>query len=109
MILEATALITFLKLLNIDAGRIIEGLFIFFTAFSFMMFISWKYVWPMFKKFIETMDELKSSVTDLNKTLQEHIVQTDLRLQEGTENFESLGAQIAELTKRIHALEHKEN
>ena len=109
MLLEATALITFLKSIGIDAGRIIEGLFIFFTAFSFMLYVSWKHVWPMLKKFIETMDELKSSVTDLNKTLQEHIVQTDLRLQEGTENFESLRAQITELTKRITALESKED
>lgn len=109
MLLEATALIAFLKSVGIDAGRIIEGLFVFFTAFSFMMFVSWKHVWPMLKKFIETMDELKSSVTDLNKTLQEHIVQTDLRLQEGTENFESLRTQITELTKRITALESKED
>lgn len=109
MLLEATALVTFLKSVGIDAGRIIEGLFVFFTAFSFMMFVAWKHVWPMLKKFIETMDELKSSVTDLNKTLQEHIVQTDLRLQEGTENFESLRTQITELTKRITALESKED
>ena len=107
--IEATTIIALLKSLGIDAGRIIEGLFIFFTAFSFMMFVSWKHVWPMLKKFIETMDELKSSVTDLNKTLQEHIVQTDLRLQEGTENFESLRTQITELTKRITALESKED
>lgn len=107
--IEATTIIALLKSLGIDAGRIIEGLFIFFTAFSFMMFVSWKHVWPMLKKFIETMDELKSSVTDLNKTLQEHIVQTDLRLQEGTENFESLKNQITELTKRITALESKED
>lgn len=108
MLLEATAMVTFLKSVGIDTGRIIEGLFVFFTAFSFMLYISWKYVWPMFKKFIETMDELKTSVTDLNKTLQEHIVQTDLRLQEGTENFENLKCQITEMTKRIAALENKE-
>lgn len=109
MLIEATAMVTFLKALDIDAGRIIEGLFVFFTAFSFMLYVSWRHVWPMMKKFIETMDELKSSVTDLNKTLQEHIVQTDLRLQEGTENFESLSLQITELTKRIIALESKED
>lgn len=107
--MEATTIIALLKSLGIDAGRIIEGLFIFFTAFSFMMFVSWKHVWPMLKKFIETMDELKSSVTDLNKTLQEHIVQTDLRLQEGTENFESLSKQISELNMRLNALESKED
>lgn len=109
MLIEATAMVTFLKSVGIDAGRIIEGLFVFFTAFSFMLYISWKHVWPMFKKFIETMDELKTSVTDLNKTLQEHIVQTDLRLQEGTENFENLKCQITEMTKRITALESKED
>ncbi len=109
MLIEATAMVTFLKSVGIDTGRIIEGLFVFFTAFSFMLYISWKYVWPMFKKFIETMDELKTSVTDLNKTLQEHIVQTDLRLQEGTENFENLKCQITEMTKRITALESKED
>ena len=109
MLIEATAMVTFLKSVGIDTGRIIEGLFVFFTAFSFMLYISWKYVWPMFKKFIETMDELKTSVTDLNKTLQEHIVQTDLRLQEGTENFENLKFQITEMAKRITALESKED
>jgi predicted PurR-regulated permease PerM len=107
MLIEATAMITFLKTIGIDAGRIVEGLFIFFTAFSFMLYVSWRHVWPMFKKFIETMDELKTSVTDLNKTLQEHIVQTDLRLQEGTENFEILKRKIDELTKRIIAIESK--
>ena len=107
--MEAVAIITVLKSLGIDAGRIIEGLFIFFTAFGFTLYISWKHVWPMFRKFIETMDELKSSVTDLNKTLQEHIVQTDLRLQEGTENFESLAIQIKELNMRLNALESKED
>lgn len=109
MLLEATAMITFLKTIGIDAGRIVEGLFIFFTAFSFTLYISWKHVWPMLKKFIETMDELKTSVTDLNKTLQEHIVQTDLRLQEGTENFEILKNKINELTLRIIAIESKED
>lgn len=109
MLIEATAMVTFLKSVGIDTGRIIEGLFVFFTAFSFMLYISWKYVWPMLKKFIDTMDELKTSVTDLNKTLQEHIVQTDLRLQEGTENFENLKFQIIEMTKRITALESKED
>lgn len=107
--MEIVAVIAVLKSLGIDAGRIIEGLFIFFTAFGFTLYISWKHVWPMFRKFIDTMDELKSSVTDLNKTLQEHIVQTDLRLQEGTENFESLSKQICELNMRLNALESKED
>lgn len=94
---EITTFIAILKSLGIDSGRIIEGLFILITALITMLLLSKKYVWPLLKQFVVGFNEMKLSVTELNKTLQEHIVQTDLRIQAGE-------AQFADIKKEIERL-----
>ena len=94
---EITALIGVLKALGIDTGRIVESLFVLFAALVVLLLVSKKYIWPILKEFVTGFNEMKVSVSELNKTLQEHIVQTDLRMQAGE-------AQFADIKKEIERL-----
>lgn len=107
MVAEVTTFVAFLKAFGVDTGRLIESLFIVMIVLSAVLYWISKKAWPHIKKFLETMDDVKVSIKDLNSTLQEHIIQTDLRLQEGTENFEALRSDIDKLNKRLSKLETK--
>lgn len=99
--IEAAAYVSFMQALGIDPGRIIEDLFILMTAFISLMFVSCRYIWPIVKKFAFTFDELEKSVSKLNATLQEHIIQTDLRMDAGEEKFSEIGTEIKKIKVHI--------
>ena len=62
----------------------------------------------MLKIVDKRLGDVATTLSTLSTTLQEHIVQTDLRLQDGVENFAELKADIKQLNQRVDALE-KEN
>ena len=105
MVAEVTGFIAVLKLIGIDMGRVIESMFILILVTGFILYLSMKYLWPFLKKCLETFEALQTSVTDLNKTLQEHIVQTDLRLQECADKFNKITHSIEDLKTRVSILE----
>lgn len=108
MVAEVTTFVAVMKTLGIETGRVIESLFVVFVVLCFVLYLVSKYAWPKFKDFLSNIDQMKTSVSDLNKSLQEHIVQTDLRLQEGTENFDLLRQDIKKINNRLNQLEKKE-
>ncbi len=96
-----TAYFTFMNSLGVQSGRLIESLMILACSFILVLWLGRKYIVPFIKTIITTVDEMKKSVTDLNHTLQEHIVQTDLRLQAGEQRFEGIQHDIKEIKTHI--------
>lgn len=111
--------ITILNQLGIHLGEIIRTLFI--MGVLCILFI--RYAWPHLLKFFKNISDLKDSVKETNSqakeakeaivkmqksvdtlsyTLQEHMVQTDVRMQQGEDRF-------SQLDKRLSILESKTN
>ncbi len=118
--------ITILNQLGIHLAEIIRTLFI--MGVLCILFV--RYAWPHLMKFFRNISDLKDTVKDLQKsvdatngqakeakdaivkmqksvdtlshTLQEHMVQTDVRMQQGEDRF-------SQLDKRLSILESKTN
>ncbi|AFC22589.1 hypothetical protein phi1422_0069 [Bdellovibrio phage phi1422] len=115
---ETLLVISALKSLGIDVGRIIESMFILFVVFSLILFLCWKYVWPKVQIIVanfqavsaaatkasleieemkEFAEKVKDSIDNLNNTLQEHIVQTSLSFDSGAEEFKDIKERLSKL------------
>ena len=111
--------ITILNQLGIHLVEIIRTLFI--MGVLCILFV--RYAWPHLLKFFKNISDLKDSVKETNgqakeakdaivkmqksvdtlsHTLQEHMVQTDVRMQQGEDRF-------SQLDKRLSILESKTN
>lgn len=62
--------------------------------------------WFLLKKGVEKVfDKLTGSVDKLTKSLQEHIIQTDLRMQEGDARFDMQDKLIADIKVKMESFE----
>lgn len=100
--------IAILKSLGVETGRIVESLLVFFVSLLVLVIISKKYLWPLITKVVTKFDSIVSSVENmensvkaLNKTLQEHIVQTSISLEAGDERFTKVERQLKEIRTHI--------
>ena len=112
MITDITAFLTVLQSFGIEVGKIIESIIVLFVSIVFVAWMSKKYVWPKVSSFFDSiinqvselkdsMSGMKDSVIDLNKTLQEHIVQTDLRMDAGEKEFQEIKTELQKIKTHI--------
>ena len=99
------ALATFLRGVGFTFTQILEMIILVGMNFVFILLLVWRFRAPItefFKTMNAAMDsipKMQESISSLNKTLQEHIIQTDLRMEMGDERFVKLEQRIAELEK----------
>lgn len=111
---ELIVFLTFLKSIGFEA-KILEILLTFFFTMTFFGVLGFVFRKPMIKFFVaiynamQAIPKMDASIDNLNKTLQEHIVQTDLRMSDGERQFNDLNIKISNLTARMSHLERKTN
>lgn len=108
------AVILFLKSLGIALPKIIETLFIMCVVVFFLGFK----LWPKIKTFFEDITimrksaqeavkegkEAKEAVKELSNVLKEHMVQTDLQIQQGVSENKELRDMVINQGKLIEKL-----
>lgn len=99
--MDLIAVITALKALGIDTGRIIEAAFLFMTFFGMCMWMGYKYIGPWVKSLLSKVDEatksvatMSQSVDALNDTMKDYMTRTDLRMEEGDSKFLKMSEEI---------------
>lgn len=99
-------LASFMSSLGFTFLQILEMLVLVGMNFIFMGFLLWRVKNPIVALYgsvmtaMNAIPRLETSVKDLNKTLQEHIVQTDLRMEMGEERFSKLEDRITKLESK---------
>lgn len=105
--MEPISLILFLKSAGFSFHEILKMLVIVGMNFAFIgsiIFCIRKPLIEFFKTMYEAMraiPRMDKSIEDLNKTLQEHIIQTDLRMTEGDEKFKRLEEVIKDIKAHV--------
>ena len=101
------ALVSFMSSLGFTFAEILKMLVLVGFTFVFQGILIWRIRKPIVALYhnimtaMTTMPELKTSVDKLNGSLQEHIVQTDLRMSEGEERFKNIGFEIEKLKAHV--------
>lgn len=104
---ELIAFFGIMKALGFDMAKIMEVMVVFFMVVSFFGLMAFVFRKPLYKFFkavytaMEAMPKLETSVVNLNSTLQEHIVQTDLRMDEGEKKFTEIKLEIKEIKNHL--------
>lgn len=94
------ALTSFMKGVGFSFSEIMKMLALVGFSFVFQGFILWRIREPLIELFqtimtaMKSIPEMQKSIADLNKTMQEHIVQTDLRMTTGDERFGKIENEI---------------
>ncbi len=104
-----TELALFFGLLNkIGFGhKVVEILLTFFFTLILVLVLLWLVRKPLAKfglaiyKAMEAVPKMEESIEKLNNTLQEHIVQTDLRMTEGENKFTHMHLEIEKLKSHV--------
>lgn len=101
------AFTAFMKGLGFSFSEILKMIVLVGCNFVFIGIIVWRARTPLaeFYKAIMTamksIPEMQKSIADLNKTMQEHIVQTDLRMTTGDERFGNIEIEIQKLKAQV--------
>lgn len=105
------ALIAFMTQIGFTAAEIFKMILLVVFCFVLQAMLYWKLRKPakaLYDKFMTTLDsvpKMEQSITSLNNTLQEHIIQTDLRMDQGEERFKKMETDIQEL-KTLTGIKH---
>ena len=97
------AFTSFMKGLGFSTAEILKMLILVWCNFIFIGIVVWRIREPLFKFYqavmtaMESIPQMQKSIADLNKTMQEHIVQTDLRMTTGDERFGKIENEIKEI------------
>ena len=100
-------LTSFMANVGFSAAEIFKMLLLVFMNFAFiglLVFRGRKPLITLFSKLTAALDsvpKMEASIDRLNSTLQEHIVQTDLRITEGDERYLKVEAEIKKLKTHI--------
>ena len=104
--MDLISLPAFMKAVGFTFHQVLEMLVLVGLNFVVIGIIVWRLRKPiveLYKAIMSAMmsiPEMQKSISDLNHTMQEHIVQTDLRMHQGETRFE-------EINKRLDRLESK--
>lgn len=105
--MEPISLIVFLKSIGFNFQEILKMIVLVGMNFVFICFILFWIRKPLIKFFTTMYEAMRAiprmdkSIEELNKTLQEHIIQTDLRMTEGDERFRKLEEIIKEIKAHV--------
>lgn len=97
------AITSFMSTVGFTFAEILKMLVLVGFNFVFVGVVLWRARKPikaLYDKFMTTLDsvpKMEQSITSLNNTLQEHIIQTDLRMDQGEERFKKMETDIQEL------------
>lgn len=106
-------LTSFMTSIGFSAAEIFKMLLIVVMNFVFIAIVTWRVRRPLISFFrklntaLESVPEMRSSMDRLNSTLQEHIVQTDLRMTEGDERFKRMEHELSYLKQRVDGIDRK--
>lgn len=101
------ALVSFMSSLGFTFAEILKMLVLVGFTFVFQGILIWRIRKPIIALYhnimtaTRAMPELKTSVDKFNGSLQEHIVQTDLRMSEGEDRFRKNEFEIEKLKAHI--------
>ena len=101
------ALVSFMSSLGFTFAEILKMLVLVGLTFVFQGILIWRIRKPIIALYHNimratiAMPELKTSVDKLNGSLQEHMVQTDLRMSEGEDRFRKNEIEIEKLKAHI--------
>lgn len=87
------ALTTFMSAIGFTFTEILKMLVLVGLNFVFIGIIIWRFKGQVID-FFQTVLTAMKSIPELNKTLQEHIIQTDLRMDQGEERFKRMEQDI---------------
>ena len=101
------AFTSFMKGLGFSTAEIFKMLLLVGCNLIFVGIIVWRIREPLFKFYqavmtaMESIPQMQKSIADLNNTMQEHIVQTDLRMTTGDERFGKIEIEIQKLKAQV--------
>lgn len=105
--MEPLGITTFMATAGFTIGEILKMLVLVGINFVFIGALMWKFKRPIIEFFttvmsaMRSMPEMQKSIDTLNKTMQEHIMQTSLKLDTGDERFDNHEKRIAKLESRV--------
>lgn len=97
------ALATFMTSIGFTFAEVLKMLTLVALNFVFMGALTWRARKPIKELYILVTDAMRSvpamqvSISELNKTMQEHIIQTDLRIDSVEENLSDLKKSISDI------------
>ncbi len=100
-------LVSFMSSLGFTFAEILKMFVLIGFTFAFILLLLWRIRKPMIALYgnimaaMSSIPEMKNSIDKLNGSLQEHIVQTDLRMSEGEERFKNIGFEIEKLKAHV--------
>ncbi len=101
------AFTSFMKGIGFSTAEIFKMLLLVGCNFVFIGIFIWRIREPLFKFYqtvmtaMESIPQMQKSIADLNNTMQEHIVQTDLRMTTGDERFGKIENEIKEIKAQV--------